>query len=101
MSRQFELLFQFAQQTRPDQIEEFARALWSDYLRSGRNDRPDYLAPFDLPDPPQVSRRSRAGAGTPVAPSPDSHRKGITLVRLTPIVTLGILLKVCVERGSV
>lgn len=61
MSRQFELLFQFAQQTRPDQIEEFARALWSDYLRSGRNDRPDYLAPFDLPDPPQVSRRSRVG----------------------------------------
>jgi len=49
LSRTFELVFQYAQVTLPEKMNDFAWALWRDYHRDGRTDKPPYLASFGLP----------------------------------------------------
>ncbi len=60
--RSFELLLRFAREQEAIDIEEFARALGSDYRRDGRTDKPSFLAGFDLEDSPMEVRTEVGGA---------------------------------------
>lgn len=50
--RIFERLFEFLTTHRTVTPQTAAEVLWTDYTRPGRRDRPAFLAPFSLPQPP-------------------------------------------------
>ena len=57
-----ECVFEFARQRNPGRDHELAAALWRDYCRGGRTDRPAFLRSFDLeavPRPTAVDRKSK------------------------------------------
>jgi hypothetical protein len=54
--RLMELLFDFLQTERKLEARGVAEALWRDYQRGGRQDRPPFLRAF-LPDADRVARR--------------------------------------------
>ncbi len=72
--RLFELLLRFVKERAPANVAPFGRALWRDYRRDGRTDKPSFLAGLDLgdwaPDPgaptggPVRQARHRAGQTT-------------------------------------
>ena len=59
--RSFELVLRFVKEHQPTIIEPFAAALWRDYRKDGRTDRPSFLAGMVLPEPPTETRLPTAG----------------------------------------
>jgi hypothetical protein len=49
-----ERLFEYLTRKFPDQQGELAQALWTDYTRHGREDRPAFLKPFELAAPRRI-----------------------------------------------
>lgn len=62
LSRLFERLFEYLTAVRGEDKAEVAQILWSDYTRAGRRDRPAFLRPYELPEPPP---RTVADRGVP------------------------------------
>ena len=59
LSRLFERVFQYLTDERGEDKAEIATILWSDYTRAGRRDRPAFLRPYELPEPPARSAVER------------------------------------------
>jgi radical SAM superfamily enzyme YgiQ (UPF0313 family) len=59
--RLFELLLRFAKEQSRIEVGAFAQALWSDYRREGRTDKPSFLAGFDLAEAPEEAMACRDG----------------------------------------
>ncbi len=59
--RLFELLLRFARERMPNRVNVFAEALWRDYRRDGRTDKPSFLAGIDLIEPPVEVRVAKPG----------------------------------------
>jgi radical SAM superfamily enzyme YgiQ (UPF0313 family) len=49
--RSFELLLRYVREGNDLDVAAFGEALWRDYRRDGRTDRPSFLAGLDLPEP--------------------------------------------------
>jgi radical SAM superfamily enzyme YgiQ (UPF0313 family) len=64
LPRQFELLFRYLTEVRGLPAESVAEAVWSDYIRTGRRDRPSFLREFAL-STPQGTSVVRDAAGPP------------------------------------
>lgn len=62
LTRLVERIFHFLTNIQKHPEEHVARSLWSDYTRSGREDRPNCLRKFDLPNP---RKRNAAGSSLP------------------------------------
>jgi radical SAM superfamily enzyme YgiQ (UPF0313 family) len=60
--RSFELLMEFAKERLAGSVERFAQALWRDYHRDGRTDRPTFLSGYELDELPMNGRPLRAGS---------------------------------------
>lgn len=58
LQRLFELVFEFLTKIQGRNPASCAAALWSDYTRGGRRDRPEFLRPFDLPTVVAPSKNS-------------------------------------------
>ena len=59
LSRLFERVFEYLTDERGEDKAEIATILWSDYTRAGRRDRPAFLRPYELPEPPARSAVER------------------------------------------
>ena len=59
--RLFELLLRFVKEQKSVDVVTFGEALWSDYRRDGRTDRPSFLAGLDLKEPAAEVRISITG----------------------------------------
>lgn len=59
LSRLFERVFEYLTDERGEDKAEIATILWSDYTRAGRRDRPAFLRPYELPQPPARSAVER------------------------------------------
>jgi radical SAM superfamily enzyme YgiQ (UPF0313 family) len=59
--RTFELLLRFVKQQKSADVEEFGEALWHDYRRDGRTDRPSFLAGLELDESPTEIRMATTG----------------------------------------
>lgn len=60
--RLFELALRFAEEDERVNISEFAQALWRDYRRDGRSDKPSFLAGIELVEPPKEALLPSGGA---------------------------------------
>lgn len=60
--RSFELFLQFVQETRPTLLPTFVQALWRDYRRDGRTDKPTFLLPYQLDELPLEKVNLRTGS---------------------------------------
>ena len=58
--RLFERLFEYLTGHRSEAEQLVAEALWSDYTRSGRRDRPEFLKRFELTTPPARIHHERS-----------------------------------------
>lgn len=59
--RSFELLLAFVKECTKLEVETFAEALWRDYRRDGRSDRPSFLMGLNLREPPVEGPISTGG----------------------------------------
>ena len=59
LSRLFERVFEYLTDVRGEDRAEIAPVLWSDYTRAGRRDRPAFLRPYELPEPPARNASDR------------------------------------------
>ncbi|MCE9534593.1 MAG: B12-binding domain-containing radical SAM protein [Planctomycetes bacterium] len=60
--RLFELLLAFAKEQVAMDVNGFGRALWRDYRRDGRTDKPSFLAGIDLQEPTRETPLVKIGA---------------------------------------
>lgn len=56
LARTFELVFAYARENFDGSLEEFALALWRDYHRDGRTDKPAWAAPFGFAGHPESEK---------------------------------------------
>jgi hypothetical protein len=58
LARTFELVFAYAKEHYTGAIDQFALALWRDYHRDGRTDKPAWAAPFGFAGHPESEKVS-------------------------------------------